>query len=425
LENFYYYDYLKKYSNKEDIEYLDLIKYELDMRIYYYGQHFKTPKEGNSNKRINYYIKNIIKNIFWDIKYYFTKIISENNNNILSNAYFTINSELSSLGYNVISPPWNIRLNNFILPSKFFYNQNKTFLKKINNNSFFDLLNNDFKYELYDFIINSKEIYKKYINALFVPQDMSVMERIIIKVFKEINKPSFIFLHGLPGRYNNFDENRSDYLIVWGEKIKEIYLKQGFSPNKIFVSGHPYYKYLKTKELIFSLENILIITKSVSGAQHSDFCRVQDRGNLITYLFSIQFVLQKFGVKSVRFRPHPSENGDWYLKYIDKNFFHLDNKKLDDSLINSSLIIGPTSTVVLEAIYMGINYIVYEPVINDINLEGLTLVPPFDGSDNRLPVAKDEENLYEIIKNKAKIDISVWHDYIKTPFDISFIKNIL
>jgi len=252
------------------------------------------------------------------------------------------------------------------------------------------------------------------------------MERIAIKVFKEIQKPSFLFSHGLPARYSSIADDRTDYLIVWGEKIKQHYIANGYSSNKIYVSGHPYYQALKKKELRFSLNNILVITKPLPGTQpYNDRSIYFDRGNLILYLYSIQTVLRKFGIKSVRFRPHPSENGLWYLQYIDTDFYQLDNDNLIDSLNKSYLIIGSTSTVILEAIYYGVNYVVYEPAINGVTLNGLPVVPPFDGTDSRLPVAKNEDELYSIIKDKITVDISIWNDYIKTPFDISFIKTLI
>jgi len=43
MDKFYYYDYLLSKANKKDAELLDLLKFELDSRIYYYGQHFYNP----------------------------------------------------------------------------------------------------------------------------------------------------------------------------------------------------------------------------------------------------------------------------------------------------------------------------------------------------------------------------------------------
>ena len=53
------------------------------------------------------------------------------------------------------------------------------------------------------------------------------------------------------------------------------------------------------------------------------------------------------------------------------------------------------------------------------------LVPPFDGTEPRVPVAKNEEELSYLLKNKEKVNTSFISEYIKTPFDISFIKNLV
>jgi hypothetical protein len=88
-------------------------------------------------------------------------------------------------------------------------------------------------------------------------------------------------------------------------------------------------------------------------------------------------------------------------------------------------VIGPTSTVFLEALYYGVNYVCFEPSIEDIDLLNFPLVPPFDGSDERVPIAKNEDELEKIIKRKILVNLEVFDDYIKTPFDLSFIKTMI
>jgi hypothetical protein len=436
MENFYLLDYLKnnvKYEN----EIIDLLKFELDQHIYYYGDQFKYPKEQHNfqqlqkddsrkEKKIGY-IKKIIKKIIMkkkenqEVKNDFLKF--ESKKNVISNAYFSFNDELKKIGYNVNKPLWSGGEN---IDDINLLNCFKLLKESFNNNSFNKLLSdesftliNNFKHLLKEFYLN------KHVSSLIVPYDMPFFEKLSINIFKELNKPSIVFLHGLPARYNNIDDNRADYLIVWGDKIKENYIKAGVDKNKIFVSGHPNYSNFINKELKFSFENILIITKSMNGAQQSDGVRLADRGNLILYLYSIKNTLEKLNIKSARLRVHPSENSSWYMKYMDNDFFKIDHENLNVALEKASLVIGPASTVLLESIYKGINYIVFEPSKNNIDLINFPIVPPFDGSDKRLPVAKDEIELSYIIKNKVQIDISIFNDYIKTPFNAEFIKEII
>src|ERR1019366_4315214 len=98
---------------------------------------------------------------------------------------------------------------------------------------------------------------------------------------------------------------------------------------------------------------------------------------------------------------------------------------LKESIEKSTLVIGPTSTVFLECLYYGVNYLVYEPAIGNMDLVNFKLVPPFDGTELNVPVAKNEKELEYILNNKEKVNTSFFSEYIKTPFDLSFINNII
>ena len=426
MENFYLVEYIKN-NFKIDRDILDSIKYELDQSIYYYGNHFKYPREKHGED-----ISANIKHLLFKYLYIFkviaaNKSVSCNKKNIISNAYFNFNQELEKIGYGVYKPFGNSSFKNVINNLKMYFATEhiKDLFKKetfryIIDDEFMDIIRN-YKIALKDYYIRNG------INAIVVPYDMPFFENVSLKIFKEISRPSFVFLHGLPGRYNNVDENRADYLIVWGEKIKENYIKAGISGDKIFVSGHPYYKKWSavSKDLKFNFENILVITKSLPGAQQSDMVRLCDRGNSILYLYSIENVLKKMGIKSVRLRLHPSENNKWYSRFIDTEFYKIDSNDLADSLIKSTLVIGPSSTALLESVYYRVNYLVYEPSEHNVDLINYELVPPFDGSDVRIPVAKNESQLEDLLKKKISVDSSCFTEYIKTPFDIGFIRDIV
>jgi len=428
MQNFYLIDYIKENFNIEQ-SILESLKYELDQHIYYYGKQFKYPKEKQEDfacKISKERIKIILEYCIVLAPYLFGSNLNNSKKNILSNAYFSINHELSKFNFNVYRPPWSIGRDFNVIVNQKILREVRYFKRSFEKESFIGLISQEFIDKIHLFKSTLKQYFiDSDIRAVFIPNDMGFFENISINIFREINRPSFVFLHGLPGRYNNIDDNKSDYLIVWGEKIKENYVTVGVNPAKILVSGHPYYKKLNFTNLRFNLDAPLIITKSMNGAQHNDEVRLSDRGNLILYLYMIQSVLSKFGVNRVRFRPHPSENSSWYFKFIDKNFFQVDQESLPISLGKSTIVIGPTSTVFLEAIYHGVNYICFEPSKNDIGLINFKLVPPFDGSDVRLPVAENEEQFEQLIKDKAKVDVSIFNDYISTPFDLSFVKSLI
>ncbi len=427
MEKFYLIDYIKKNFNiDEDI--LDSIKFELDRHIYFYGDNFNSPRERVAT------VKALLKDMLRDTSRecsVMLKALARNKpisktNNIISNSYFSINDELRQAGYNVYKPLWCDGKYQDAIIDIGLYRESEGIKNVFARGDLIDIISGRFIKRIKGFKERLKSYYiDNNISAIIVPNDICFFENLSIKIFKEINRPSFIFLHGLPGRYNNIAENRSDYLIVWGNKIKENYVKAGFREDKILVSGHPYYKEFQGRELKFGTEDILIVTKSMPGAQHGERVHLSDRGNSILYLYSIQNVLKGMGVKSVRLRVHPSANRKWYFKFVDKDFFKLDTEDLDSSLKRSTLVIGPDSTILVESAYYGVNYLAYEPENGGVDLMNLKIFPPFDGSDARIPVAKDEDELRHMLANKVKADASFLGDYIKTPFDITFMKRYI
>lgn len=268
-------------------------------------------------------------------------------------------------------------------------------------------------------------------DALLVRTSEMFYEKFFIDVFREIQKRSITLLHGLPGVYTKATESRSDFLIVYGNQIKKNFQKVGYDPQRILVGGN--YKYTNIMNqtiasLRFGLEDILIfITSSYMEFQHEwEWTKfpVQDRSLLLTYLYSLQNVLQRCGVRHARLRSHPSVNKEWFLDYIDTSFYMLDFELLEDSLSKATLCIGQTSTTFLEAMMSGVTYLVYEPGNGKETMLNMPLVPPFDGSDNRLKVAFSESELEKMIKTSYKPDISILNDYIQ-PFDVTMIKDII
>jgi hypothetical protein len=291
--------------------------------------------------------------------------------------------------------------------------------RRISEAKFSELLDE----QLFNKIDDYKEALKEYvqsnpIRALFLAQDLGLFEKIAIEVFKELRLPTFNFIHGFPAIYNGIDNNRTDYIVVWGDEIKNNFTRAGYQENKIIVNGHPKYKKLNIKPLKFSFEDVLIVSKSLIGSQYSDEIILGDRSNLIFYLLSIQEVLEKFNIKKVRFRPHPSENINWYYKFIDKNFFQPDIIDASDSLLKSTLVIGGTSTMFFESIIHGVNYVVFEPKdANDKLIDGFIPISPFDGKNIKVPVAKSSSELLSILEHKLKVENSVLYDFIDKDFN--------
>lgn len=430
METFYLINYLRDTKFRDSPALIDSLAYEIDKKINYYGHHFKTPQEDHELANT---VKLFLERHLVSLCFRFRKN-QKTKNLLVSNAYFNFNDELRKLGFDVERPHWNYNLRS-IFNSNDILNFNFEIVSRT-----YDLksefLFKDLTSLISDETIDRIEEYKAQVSAFYlksrlkglvVPNDLSFFENINIKICRNLGIPSFVSLHGLPARYNGTDDNRADYLLVWGNRIKEGYVNAGVNADKIIVTGHPMYSSRSSgyRSLRFSLENILVASKATNGANANSHTSIlQDRGNLILYLLRIQRILYMSGVRRVRLRLHPSQNPQWIYKNIDSSFFIPDFDSLDESLKKATLVIGPSSTLLVDSLNHGVNYILFEPSIDGRDIVNHQLVHPFDGSDLRVPVAKNDSELLELIKNRVEIDQSFLTDYISPNFDINFITTL-
>jgi hypothetical protein len=403
------------------LDIVDSLQYEANSYMYHYGDHFNFKKKYIYNNLKSFISKNVL---YYFIRFFFGKKINKNKKNVLSNAYFDISSYLK-VTLNVIDVPWGNNINSIIifnlklniLTKKIQKIFGQKSLKKILDKSFYDLV---YQYKI-DF---KNHLIKNEIKALIFSIDITFFESISISCAKELGIPTFLFLHGLPARYNHIDDNRTDYLIVWGNAIKDNYISHGVSSDKIFVSGHPIYSKIKSKTLRSSLDNILVLTKAMCGTPHSDMVRLMDRSNSLYYLDLIKDILISFGVKNARLRCHPAENPDFYEKHLKNNFFIIDLLPLDKSLEKSTLLIGPSSTMVLDAIIFGVNYILFDPLIDGKTLTGFDIVPPFDGN-NFISKTNCVQSFKQNIIPTNNINWNLLNHYISSEFSLEFLYKII
>ena len=271
---------------------------------------------------------------------------------------------------------------------------------------------------LYNEALN--EVRQSDFNAVLVRTSELFYEKFFIDVFREIGRPSITLLHGLPAVYTKATESRSDYLLVWGNKIRENFIKAGYDPEHVIVAGN--YKYTKEQlqaqnsTLRCSLSDVLILTSATYAEfQHEwewEKFSVQDRSLLITYLYSIESVLKRCGVKHARLRPHPSVNKEWLADYVDLSFYQLDYEDFNTSLSKATLCIGQTSSTFLEALMSGVTYLVYEPGDGTHTISQGNLVPPFDGSEKALQVAYTERQLEQLIAQSYSPNKSILGEYL-------------
>ncbi|MDD2806179.1 MAG: hypothetical protein PHV33_11540 [Elusimicrobiales bacterium] len=422
METFYLPRWLKEEGGM-DPELADALKFELDKRLYYYGAQFAYPQERAYLERKYRGLKTLVRGAAARLKPS-SRPGRAGLEKISSNAYFNLNTALEEAGFVAQGAPWT--LSPAELGDAKLYRQIDFLKRSFDQADFKTLLSPAFQARVAAFRTGLREFYRRRgYAALVVPFDMPFFERCAIAAFRELGRPSFVALHGLPGRYNAKDDNRANYLLVWGERIKELYVQAGVPGEKIFVTGRPGPAAPPPLEPRFSTADVLVISKSMNGAQHSGEEILSDRGNLPLYLYSVRKGLEDAGVKRARLRLHPSESAAWYKGFVGGEFYSFDSAPLAASLKRATLVVGPTSTVFVEALLAGVNYLVYEPAANGRDLTNYPLVPPFDGSEPGVPCAGAPAELAQLIAGKKAVATAVLARYLKTPFSLPSVLTAL
>ncbi len=419
--------YLRENSDDELInKYVDFFKVELDWFIYNYGEHINF----RYRRDYKYPLKRKLYTEAQSLSAFCSKPQTKSHEkNVLSSVSFSDQALLPSLGFNPLSFIFQAHGLKQIIGDKPIIMFHRKIRKIISQGKFTDLYNKELFYELEKLQSPILDFFKKYdLRALLLYTDQYFASKYMIDLFKKLDKPSMVFSHGLPGIYSEDVDNRADYLLVWGEAIKQNYINAGFNSDKVKVVGNSKYTSVGIPNVLRnSLEDILVIPcSSVLWHQHEWGDPVfVDRSMTILYLYQVQRVLMRLGIKKARFRPHPAINPKWIYNFLDHNFYELDKELLLTSLNHTSLVIGSTSTTFLETLMSGVNYLLYEPQDeNGMSLSNFKLVPPFDGSIKDLLIARNEEDLEYMIKNKYQSDARILDGYMQ-PLDLSVLQEII
>lgn len=414
-------------ENPNNKKYYDFLKGAYDSRFYHYGSHFKQHEEKTLGVK-----KSLLRKVMFLLSGVFVFFMSlkkrKKEPTIFSTSYFNTDTYFKdTYSFNMSRPPWayNGRLDNVF--SYELFKKSKE-LKK-------DLKHKNFSYLISEAFISKVKIYEEELKAfilhnnvvaLFVSNDIGFFEKLSISIFRDLGLPSFAFVHGLQFWLNDYDWKRTDYLVLWGTLSKQDFVKNGFNGERILVSGHPNKTIIKKKHLKFDLDDILVLANSLNGIHPSNEYYLSDRSNCIYYLYLIQSCLKELNVSKVRFRPHPSENLEWYKKNIDLTFYEIDEFDLNSSLDAATLVIGPTSTVFFDVLERGVNYVVFEPQNQfGLGLYGFRTPSMYNGDNSKVPVAKSKEELRDLLNNKTKVDISILDDVCNANFDVEQVYLII
>lgn len=416
--------YLQKYllDNETDPlrkKYIEYFKIEMDWFIYNYGEHISKSHQKKQPNGVMGWLYRFKQ----DVCSLQTKFVDNGKSNILSKY---ILPELTD-NYNFYSSILTPNGSNNIIGSLEAIRFRERKQRIINAGRFFDFLDKDFieKTEKLKFSLKSQFESYNFKGGIF-HTDQYFDTKFLIDIFKEMQIPTLLLLHGLPSSYCLDLDNRTDYLCVWGGRIKDHYINAGFDASKIYVTGNrKYSKIPKEMNLRNSYDDVLVIPPS-AVLLHQNTWGVPtliDRSVGALYLHMLEKVLKKLGIKKARYRIHPSLDKAWTHQFVDSGFYTVDDKPLTESLNKATLVIGSASSMLFDAIAHGVNYIMFEPQEEGRSLLGEKLIPPFDGADGLL-VAKDLDDLENMLRTKFQNTFESVNGYIE-PFNPSIIKNLL
>ncbi|WP_423147461.1 hypothetical protein [Rubrolithibacter danxiaensis] len=408
-KNNYYYNSI---TSNYDSDLYDSLLYLSNDTLYNYGDH----QNANVNT-LKKFVKKKIKSFFEVFFIIKLLLISKRHKKkiILSNAY--VNLQIKDCI--TLLPPWSVSLSQSNLSSF----QLSVLIKRINTvlrkRELKDFFSSKFQKLIFDYQVELARLFKSHkVRCLIVPNDLSFYENISIKIARENRIPTFVYLHGLPARCNGIDDNRADYLIVWGNGIKDLYKKSGVPAEKILCLKHPIYSDFIESTLRSDFSNVLVLSKALPGTpSSSNELILSDRTTSLYYLELVKENLKKFGVKSAKLRLHPAESTLFYQKNLIDNFYSIELINKSQALSKASLVVGPSSTMILDSLIAGVNYILYDPIIKDEIIAGAELVSPFDGSSFIKLTKTFEDFQRHVTLPKTNIDFHLLKDYFEVNND--------
>ena len=188
------------------------------------------------------------------------------------------------------------------------------------------------------------------------------------------------------------------------------------------VTGHPNFSSFKLADK--NPENVLVLSRSINGASpYSDRHYVEERGICIQHIYAVETALKSAGISHAVLRLHPSENPEWYAKFMDKNFYTLDTHPLGYSISHAKMVVGYISTVMLDTV---LNEIPCFPFVIDKNGNCYAdeIVPPFCNK-HEFPTANTVDELTGNIRSGRCVTKEHFDGYVNPSFDISKITQCI
>lgn len=426
-------------TRRLDPSLLELLKYDIDRHIFHYGAHFSHPYETENSAqdhslvfsetvtKLTSYLRELERQPHWPHDFiggYQTDKL------IFSSAYVSNDPSLWSeslrrAGLCTAPPPWMnatsrsdsetiLRGCLSLIPGLF-----RLGLNHLLSDEMLELLR--IGRSLLDRLYSHTAV-----AGLLLPYTFPFFESSSLRHLRELQKPTVLCLHGIPGSYRWRSGNFPvDYIAVWGPAIRDNYIAEGFPADRIILTGHPTSEVARSsRQPRFDTEKVVVLTRPITGAPARNLPLVQNRSTTLDYINRVQIALEKVGVRSAVLRPHPSESPQWYYRHIT-SFYQIDTGPISQLLQSATLFIGGPSTILLDALMHGINYLTFEPRDLTAGTYFQDVAPPFNGSNPCFPCAFTDEELLALLRNRSICNKEGLEPYVGKSFNLESLVQVL
>ncbi len=243
-----------------------------------------------------------------------------------------------------------------------------------------------------------QQLKKLNLDYLITKHDYDEDWQLIVRVAQQLGIKTFVITHGITVTKELLVNQIAEFIVVYGEGMKENFVNDNVDSNRIVIIGNPFFDdYFKIK--VNNHKNKQNSYNRILILQHpSAIPRINSKENSdLKYIQILKKFLKSVECKEIIFKIHPGLQRKEYFEYL-LNELQLDweivkNRDIKDLIKNSDIVIGPASTAAMEALILGKDYYY-------VNLEPMNYLPPFDGEF--LPMYR---NLQDLKKNFNKVEI--------------------
>ncbi len=200
------------------------------------------------------------------------------------------------------------------------------------------------------------------------------LQHLLSEIARAHGTPAVTILHGLPqGERLQFGENNTSRFFVWGEEQRRIFERTDSLKCECSVSGNPHFdRYASLPPpppARGPIRKILVLTNPVGHVIELSSNLDPER-----YATGIARILEGFDDFQTTFKIHPSESLPYYESLLTGSRAKLaviKDRAIEDCLAEADLVIGPFSTVLIQAMILG------KPLLC-VNLTRAAYQPPFN-----------------------------------------------